>query len=125
MHYSAKILRLNEDVEEEVVLVINGLELVCFVNMLPHGAKEGQSYQVELIPMVFNEYSVHELNGDVLPSIIQVNNSFSYIAVGKLSGNRLNAGGVVFEDDFLLSDFGHLEGKIISWKVDRIDVEFL
>ncbi|ESS47795.1 hypothetical protein L665_03773 [Ralstonia solanacearum SD54] len=37
----------------------------------------------------------------------------------------MDAGGIVFEDDVLLSDFGYLEGKMIAWKIDRIDVEFL
>lgn len=124
MHYSAKVLRLSDDIEEEVTLVIDGRKLVCFANMLPYGVKEGQSHQVELIPMVFNDYVIHELSDDISPSFTQIGYSFSYTIVGKLTGNVLNVGSIEFQDDYLLSDFGYLDGKMISWEVDRIDVEF-
>ena len=109
-----KILRLNDEVEEEVVINVNEMELVCFSNMLPYGAKEGMCYRIELIPMVFNDYLVHELNSNTFPSITRIKNSFSYVIVGKLIGNRLDAGPVILEDDLLLSSFGYLDGKIIS-----------
>ena len=125
MNYLAKIKRLNDDVEEEVVLCINGVELTCFATVCPYNIKEGASYHVELTAQVFNDYLVNALGEDASPSIVQVGNSFSHIITGLLNDNRLDAGGIVFEDDILLSEFGYLEGKIVSWKVDRIDAEFL
>jgi hypothetical protein len=124
MIYSAQVLYLGVDVEEEVLLIINGQELTCFANILPCGVQKESVYQVELIPMVFNDYVVTESHDGVFPSIVRVGNTFSYIVTGMLVGNRLDSGCIVFEDDVLLSNFGHLEGKIISWKVDRIDADF-
>lgn len=126
MIYSARLRHVSNEVEGEVLLTINGMDLPCFAYAsLPHEAKEGSFYRVELIPQVLNDYQVSELDEDVPPSIVQVGNSFSHVITGRLSGNRLDAGGIVFEDDALLSDFGYLEGKMIAWKVDRIDAEFL
>ena len=125
MNYLAKIKRLSNDIEEEVVLRINSVELTCFVTVFPYKIEEGSSYQVELTAQVFNDYLVNELSKEEPPSIVQVGNSFSYVITGRLNDNRLNAGSIVFEDEMLLSDFGYLEGKIVSWKVDRIDAEFL
>ncbi|WP_232520379.1 hypothetical protein [Ralstonia solanacearum] len=125
MKYLAKIERLSGDVEEEVVLRINGVELICFAAVCPYKIEEGASYQVELTEQVFNEYQVGELDEEASPSIAQIGDSFSHVIAGRLGGNRLDAGGIVFEDDVLLSDFGYLEGKMIAWKIDRIDFEFL
>ncbi|MEC4723583.1 hypothetical protein RY831_31075 [Noviherbaspirillum sp. CPCC 100848] len=125
MNYLAQIKRLSDDVEEEVVLRINGLEVTCFATVCPYKIEEGASYQVELTAQVFNEYLVSELDEDASASIVQIGGSFSHVITGRLSGNRLEAGAIVFEDDVLLSDFGYLEGKMIAWKIDRIDAEFL
>ena len=66
MNYLAKVLRLGDDIEEEVVLEINGFELTCFSMSLSSEAKVGQSYQIELEPMVIDDYIIHELSDDVL-----------------------------------------------------------
>lgn len=125
MNYLAQIKRLSDDVEEEVVLCIDGVELTCFVAVCPYKIEERASYQVELTAQVFNEYLVSELGEEASSSIVQIGDSFSHVITGRLIGNRLDAGGIVFEEDVLLSDFGYLEGKMIAWKVDRIDAEFL
>jgi hypothetical protein len=126
MIYSAQLRHVSDEVEGEVILTINGIDLTCFAySSLPYDAKEGSLYQVELTAEVLNDYCVIELNEEASPSIIQIDNSFSYMITGRLNGNSLDAGCIVFEDDVLLSDFSYLEGKIISWKVDRIDAEFL
>jgi hypothetical protein len=124
MNYLAQIKRLSDDVEE-VVLRINGVELTCFTTACPYKIEEGVSYQVELTAQVFNEYLVSEIAEEASPSIVQIGDSFFHVITGRLSGNRLNASGIVFEDDVLLHDFGYFEGKMIAWKVDRIDAEFL
>ena len=114
MNYLAQIKLLSDDVEEEVVLRINGVELKCFATVCPYKIEEGASYQVESTAQVFNDYLVKELGEDASPLIVQVGNSFFHIITGRLNDNRLDAGGIVFADDMLLSDFGYLEGKIIS-----------
>jgi hypothetical protein len=125
MIYSAQLQHVSDEVEGEVVLTINGMDLTCFAYAsLPYEAKEGSFYQVELIPQVLNDYQISELDEDASPSIVQIGDSFAYVIRGRLSDNCLDAGGIVFEDDALLSGFGYLEGKMIAWKVDRIDAEF-
>ena len=126
MIYTAQLKHVSGEVEGEVILAINGTDLTCFAySSLPHNAKEDTFYQIELTAEIRDDYHVSELDENVPPSIVQIGNSFAHMITGRLSGNRLDAGGIVFEDDVLLSDFGYLEGKMIAWKVDRIDAEFL
>lgn len=125
MFYSAKLLHLDKNIEEEVVIEVNGERLVCFSNMLPYGVKEGHDYQVEIIPMVFKEYIVKEQEKNVYPSIKRIDDSFSYIVIGKLTGAGLDTGSIIFDDEVLLRDFGYFDGKMVSWEIDRIDVDFI
>jgi len=125
MNYTAQIKRLSDDVEEEVVLRINGIELTCFATGCPYKIEEKGSYPVAITAQVLNDYLVKERDEGVDPSILKINNGFSHLITGRLTSNCLDAGGIVFEDDMLLSDFSYLDGKMISWTVDRIDVEFL
>lgn len=125
MSYTAELKHVSDEVEGEVLLNIDGINLTCFAySSLPQGAKEHALYQVEITAQVFHDYQVHETD-DVSPSITQIGNSFVHVITGRLKGNRLDAGGMVFEDDILLSDFGYLDGRMLAWKVDRIDAEFL
>jgi hypothetical protein len=125
MNYTAQIKRLSDDVEEEVVLRIKGVELTCFATGCPYRIEEEESYPVAITAQLFNDYLIKECDEEVTPSIVKIANDFSHLITGRLIGNCVDAGGVVFEDDMLLSDFSYLEGKMISWTVDRIDVEFL
>lgn len=125
MIYQAQVLHLDEDVEEEVVLQVGGIELTCFAGVCPYAIEEGLFYPVELRPVVFDDYVVTELADNPALSIVRVGNGFAYVVTGKLSGGCLESGGLIFEDEVLQRDFGHLDGKMVAMKVDRIDAEFL
>ncbi|MGE3320500.1 MAG: hypothetical protein AB7I18_14515 [Candidatus Berkiella sp.] len=125
MTYTAEVIRLNDDIEEEVVLRINGVELTCFASVCPYPIVERATYEVALIPVVFDDYSVREMSKDTHTSLVKVGNGFAYELVGELAGGLLDIGCISLEDDVLLRDYGYLNGKIIAWMIDRIDVEFM
>lgn len=124
MIYQALVLRLNDDIEEEVMLRIDSIEIVCFASVCCYEIEVGLTYPVELYVVVFDDYSVTELPDSTKPSVTRDGNGFAYVISGKLNGNCLESCGLVFEDDVLKRDFGYLEGKMIAMKVDRLDVEF-
>jgi hypothetical protein len=66
----SNVLCLGDDIGEKVLLEIDGFELTCFSMSLSSEAKAGQCCQVELEPMIFNDYVVHEMGEDALPSMI-------------------------------------------------------
>ena len=125
MIYNAKVLHLNNDVEEEVLLQIGGVELTWFVSVCPYAIAEGLSYPIELRPVIFDEYVISELANNSVPSISRVESSFAYVVVGEMRGACLKSGELIFEDDVLQRDFGYLDGKMVAMKIDRIDAEFL
>ncbi|MFC3684706.1 hypothetical protein [Hydrogenophaga luteola] len=125
MIYQARVLALSDDVEEEVNLQINDVRLNCFAGVCPYPIQEGGTYPVCLELVVFDDYEVAESSGNALPAFSKMGNSFGYLVHGRLNGTCLEAGGLVFEDEVLQRDFGYLDGRCVTMKVDRIDVEFL
>lgn len=125
MNYSAQILHLGDDIEEEVLLRIGDLAITCFVTQCPFRVETGKSYVVELEAQIFDDYLIREIKGDCSPSIVRGGSGFSCILRGWLIDGCLDAGDVRFYDGVLLSEFGQLNGKMVEWAVDRIDVSFL
>lgn len=125
MMYISKIKYLNPDVEEEVILLINGMEFTCFIVACPWPIEVGKFYKVELSLFVLNDFKIVEVDSEVEQSIAKKGDGFAHILIGNLNGNALNVGGVTFEGDMLQSEFGYLDGKKISCEVDRINVEFI
>ncbi|MDR1423473.1 MAG: hypothetical protein LBI92_02535 [Azoarcus sp.] len=122
MIYQAKVLRIDEIVEEEVTLQIGNTELTCFASMCPCTIGEESSYPLELI--LYDGYVVEEVSDDTEPSIVRLGNTFAHVITGRLNGRCLESEGLTFEDDALLSDFGYLDGKMVAMKVGRIDAYF-
>ncbi len=124
MIYSALVKDINQEIEGEVTLQVNGFEMVCFSNMPPAMDAIGTVRPIELMPMVFGEYEVKEISALSTPAVERIGDSFSYLVSGKLSAGKVDAGVVSFEDDMLNSEFGYLDGKMITWKIERLDVDF-
>ncbi|WP_233237914.1 hypothetical protein [Bordetella sp. LUAb4] len=124
MIYSVLVDGINPEIEEEVSIVVCDQRLTCFASCLPYQLEVGRVYRAELLPMVFSEYIVQETS-HVTPSILKNGSDYSYKIVGELREGCLCCSGLIFCDEILLADFGFLKGKLISWRVDRLDVLFV
>ncbi|MBT2342328.1 MULTISPECIES: hypothetical protein [Pseudomonas] len=124
MIYSVLLDGVNSEVEEEVSIVVCGQRLTCFASYLPYQLEVGRVYRAELLPMVFDEYIVQEVS-HVTPLVLREGSGYSYSIIGELKDGCLCCSGLTFCDEILLADFGFLEGKLISWRVDRLDILFV
>lgn len=119
----AFVKKIDSSIEELVTLVIDGVEVTCFAGVCPYEICVGQKYPVSFEVNVFDDYAVKELDKQDT-SIMKVDEGFAYVLNGLLQGNTVICG-IPFEDEILLSDFAYLDGKYVSFQVDRIDVAFL
>ncbi|MCZ8382931.1 hypothetical protein [Achromobacter xylosoxidans] len=124
MIYSVLVEAVGLEIEEEVLISVCGHRLLCFASYLPDRLEVGKVYQAELLPMIFDDYVVREIN-NADPAIVRQEDGYSYTIVGQLRAGCLHVGGLLFCDNILLSDYGFMEGKMVSWKVDRLDVSFV
>lgn len=124
MIYIVKVIKLDDLVEEQVLIEICNFQINVFAGICPYKIKEGSSYPVEISLSVFDEYDVTKPSEN-LPPFTRIGEGFGYIIRGQLNGGHLKVGDLLFEDEVLQKEFEYLDGEIIALKVDRIDVEFV
>jgi hypothetical protein len=124
MKYYAKIISLNDDIEEKVILSLGEKEICCFINSAPYALIEKNIYLVELSLSFLDEELISEVDCKIM-SFTRIDESFSYEIIGFLSGNQLITDGVIFQDDIFQEEFLFLDSKYVILKPDRISVSFL
>lgn len=122
LKYQAKLLQSNEDIEEWGRFLINGIELVCFINYCECKLEIGKSYSVELNYQIFDEYLIDLAEENANMGFVHINHTFQYDLFGVFCGNVFSVQSIDFIDDYLLSDFTHLENKAIRLSVNRLDI---
>ena len=113
---------IDENVEEQVTLIVAGVEIICFASICPYEIIAGKTYPVEFEIMLNDDYEIEQINS-VSSHIQKIGSGFAY----KLSGEMLDGTidcGIPFYDDYLISEYGYLRGKLVSLNIDRMDVEF-
>ena len=124
-YQAAQVKNIGTDVEEEVVLSVGGVELTCFASNQPAKLAVGDACTVSLNLLVLGDYCVAVLDDDEEPILERQGNGFAYKIVGKLVDGCLQSCGFEFRDETLESEYEYLNGKMISIRVDRINVRFL
>jgi hypothetical protein len=124
MILNAKVIKLDEYIEEEVLLEINETKLTCFTCMCPYKIVEGKVYPVEL-NFVFLDKEIFKELSDEKYEIKKLNESFSYKVCGKVEEGTLNIGHGIKIKDEMFEEYACLEGGFIELIVDRISVDFV
>lgn len=124
MKYYAKLISLNNDIEEEAFLSLGEKEIYCFIDSAPYPLIEGDIYLVEINMTFLDEEQLSEA-GSVDLSFDRIGETFSYEIVGFLSGDTLITDGIIFHDELFTEEFSFLNSKYVSLQPDRISVSFL
>ncbi|WP_340610058.1 hypothetical protein [Xenorhabdus bharatensis] len=123
MKYYAKVISLNEHIEEEVVLSFGEQEICCFVNEFKEPLYIGNTYLVELGLMFLDEIKI-ETSKNKQFSLQNINNTFAYEINGYLFENKIIMSNLIFEEDILYSH-SYFENEYVKIYTDRITVEFI
>jgi len=118
----AKVISLDENVEEEAVIQINNIEFVTFIAYAPYPIQTNKQYSVE-ISFFVDEVEIQENNEDI-KGLIRNDETFEYNINGYLNDNGQLDVGFLIEDD-IFEEYQYLYGRYVTLKVDRINSEFV
>lgn len=121
--YVVIVLAVNPIVEEEVLLLVNGVKVKCFASCCPEKIQVGEAYEVEFeIVLPDDDFiTVAEQRSD---SLIEVkDDGFSCFLYGYLDGSVFRSF-VDFMDQEIHYDYPALNEEFVKVRVDRIDVSF-
>jgi len=117
----ARIVSLDEHMEEEAVVEINNIEFVTFIAYAPYSIEINHQYPIE-ISFFVDEVDIRE-NSKEVKSLIRSGETFEYTVNGYLDKDgQLDVGFLINDDIF--EDYQYLYGKYVTLKVDRINSEF-
>jgi hypothetical protein len=120
--YKALILEIDEVVEEEVLLIVEGATVKCFANYCPIKIEAGKQYVLEF-DLVLPDHNCVVLSQAPNRQIEMTGCGFSCVISGYLDGATLRSF-VDFMDLDLHYEYPHLNGKYVNVTVDRGDVSF-
>ncbi|MHB1220437.1 MAG: hypothetical protein ACYC0J_00360 [Gammaproteobacteria bacterium] len=122
--YQAKLLKINEQIEEEVTLEINFLQFVGFAYIRPYKIKINESYPVILSLTILDDPEIVEL-GEPRTSFEIIKDTYGYVLYGKICDDKIDIGnGIKIQDDIFIEN-SYLNGKYIKMKIDRLAIEFI
>ncbi|TVT81547.1 hypothetical protein [Pseudomonas sp. H3(2019)] len=119
---NALVVSIGEIVEEEVVLLVNGVLIKCFMSYCPEKIMVGARYEVELeMILPDSSFVVTAQETDVMVEML--GDGFSGFLYGYLDGSVFRSF-VEFFDQEIHHEHPSLNGQFVKVKVDRIDVAF-
>jgi len=124
MVYTALVKRLDPQIEEEVIIEIEGIEFTGFAFICPYKIEVGKSYPVSIGFTILNELMIREIQGEK-KEIERIGLGYEYYIRGLLHEDKIDAGLVFTDEDEYFFDYPELMDKYIEIKVDRISIEFL
>ena len=95
MVYTALVKRLDPQIEEEVIIEIEGIEFTGFAFICPYKIEVGKSYPVSIGFTILNELMICEIQGEK-KEIERIGLGYEYYIRGKISIK--NPGALLLQD---------------------------
>ena len=124
MNYYAKVIEINDDIDDEVLLSFGENDIYCFIASCPYEIIKGNVYLVE-VELSFLDSEVIEPQSESDLSIIRQGNDFSYEIRGFKIDDKIITNGLVFSDGLYIQEYGYINHEYVLIKPDRISVSFL
>ena len=122
-HTKALVLALNEHVEEDVTLLIEGTVINCFISYCINEIEVGKSYDVELVLNIPDHYEIQKVEPRKTLAE-KTGRGYSYFLYGELR-NELFLSFTPLNGDGVHYDHPDCNDHFIKLEVERIDVAFL
>lgn len=122
--YLALVKKLDPYIEEEVTIVIQGVEFIGFSFICPYKIETGYTYPVSLGFTILDKFKIRE-DFTKRKGIVRIESGYKYRILGILHEKWIEAGINFVDDDEYFVDYPELFGRYVEIQVDRISIEFL
>ncbi|NNA67921.1 hypothetical protein [Pseudomonas gessardii] len=119
----ALVVAINEHVDEDVTLVIDGITVNCFASVYPYEISIGNTYDIELTLTLTENYEIQSVTS-IDRLVEKKGNGYAYFLYGKLCNDIFNTF-TVFHGEEIHYEHPELNDQFIKLEVSRIDATFL
>ncbi|EOC0266728.1 hypothetical protein ACI0ZQ_003911 [Cronobacter dublinensis] len=124
MKYYAKVIEINNDVDEEVLLCFGEVSIYCFINHCPYEIVEGNIYLIE-VELSFLDDETIEPQPEGELSITRQGDTFGYEVRGFKIDDKIISNGIAFSVEIHNQEYGYINHQYVLIKPDRVSVSFL
>ncbi|EOC1348208.1 hypothetical protein ACI093_003313 [Cronobacter turicensis] len=124
MKYYAKVVEINNDVDEEVLLSFGEVSIYCFIAHCPYEIIQGNIYLVEVELSFLDDENIERQSESEL-SITRQGDTFTYEIKGFKIDDKIIVNGLVFTDEVYSQEYGYINHEFVLVKPDRVSVSFL
>ncbi len=121
--YSVMVLEIGEVVEEEVVLLVEGVKVKCFISYCPKKIMVGERYDVEF-ELDLPDGDCIALSESKKIAVESIGDGFSCLIYGYLDGSVFQSF-IDFPDQDIHYEYPSFNEKYVRVSVDRIEVAFV
>lgn len=127
MKYLVTIESFNELVEEEIIVNIDGQELICF---MPYGIEKdinvGDKCSADIEVEFYDDIEL-EIMQEKIKKIECIGKTFSHYIYGKVDIDKcvIKSSIEIKLDKDDLIEYGYCDNKYVKLKVDRFNLEFI
>lgn len=118
----AQVVALNEHIEEDATLLIDGTLINCFISYCPYVIEVGKSYYVELTLNLSDDYEIGRVESRELLAE-KIGKGYAYLLYGDLCDDNFLSF-TLFNDEGIHYDHPECNDHFIKLKVERIDASF-
>lgn len=120
----AKLLKLDEFIEEEVMIEINGVQFMGFSAICPYKIFINKIYPVCVSITILDDPEITELT-ELKYGLEEIGDAYGYFLYGQVCEDSVDIGNnLKIESDFF-KEIPYLLGCFVRIKADRLSVEFL
>jgi hypothetical protein len=124
MKYYAKVIEVNDDIEEEILLDFGEVSLYCFISSCPYEVVVGKIYPVDIsLSFLDSEVIEPQLGTDL--SATRQGDGFLYEIRGLKVDDKIFINGLTFCDEIYMREYSYINHEYVEMKPDRISVSFL
>lgn len=121
-HKKVKVIALNEHVDEDVTLLIEGTVINCFVSYCPYKIEVGKTYDVELTLNLSDDYEIERVQPREM-LVEKTDRGYCYFLYGELH-NEIFLTFTPLNDEDIHYEHPECNEHFIKLKVQRIDASF-
>lgn len=118
----AHVLALNEHIEEDVTLLIEGTVINCFISCCPYEIEVGKTYNVALTINLSDDYGIERVEPSAVLAA-KTDRGYSYLLYGKLDNENILTFTSLSDED-IHHDHPEYNEHFIKLEVERIDASF-
>ena len=122
MYYTIEIKRIDQNIDEEIDIIINGIQITGFTGYCPYKIEIGKKYKASINLFFLDGLNMEIQRDNAEKNILKLDND-KYLIKGFLDSKGVLDVGFLIKNE-LFKDYEYFFGNYVKMKIDRFTISF-